>query len=373
MDGGKKIKQRTLLIFGSLGNHWSSSAFLQKLVKMTMTGFEQVIVISNDYPGSHPNVIWNQLPLWKDDKSHIVKMIRFLFLQFLITLLLIKLIIHSKIEKAIFIPPLLMPQLLLKSLDIDTIMYRGGIGGYVKIRYLAPIIDKIMVDIPLRIASKLVVESSSSIEFQNLTQYMDKIAIIPQYVDTNAFHCIRPFFKRNKHICYIGNLTKSKGIIELVEGIHLIADELTLDGWTIQIVGNGPLYNDIQSLIRHYDLNSIFEMSGSLPHDEIVDILNNSRILILPTKVEGLPNVVLEAMACNTIVLTTPVGGIPDLIDDGKNGFLFRDLTPDHIAKKILSTINHPDLHMISVKARSTIESRYVLEKAIERWRDVLE
>lgn len=338
---------------------------------MTMTDFEKVIIISNDSPGDHSKFQWVKLPMWKDDELDIIKIIRFSLLQFYISLLILKLLINYKIEAAIFIPPLLMPQLELRLLGIKIIMYRGGVGSYARIPYLESLINLMMVTLPLKLAHHLVVESYSSIEFQDLTSYREKIKIISQYVDTGLFYCSKPLSKREKKIIYVGNFTESKGVIDLVEAIHLISHELAKDNWSIQLVGDGPLYDNIVSLIEKYDLRSIIEMKGNQPHAEIPKILNSARMLVLPTKAEGLPNVLLEGMACGTVVLAAPVGGIPDVIKDSINGFLFDDMSTDNIAKKIVASINFSTLDLVSEKAQETIESAYVFRVAEAKWKEI--
>ncbi|KQM12085.1 hypothetical protein AOA80_04560 [Methanomassiliicoccales archaeon RumEn M1] len=141
---------------------------------MTMTDFEKVIVISNDFPGDHSKVLWIKLPIWNDDKSNIIKIIRFILVQSYIALMILKLVMRYKIETAIFIPPLILPQLELRLLGIKTILYRGGVGSYARIPYIERIIDALMVTMPLKLAHYLVVESHSSIEFQGLTPYRQK-------------------------------------------------------------------------------------------------------------------------------------------------------------------------------------------------------
>ena len=339
---------------------------------MTMTDFEKVIVISNDFPGDHSKVLWIKLPIWNDDKSNIIKMMRFVLVQSYISLMILKLVLRYKIETAIFIPPLLMPQVELRLFGIRTILYRGGVGSYAKVPHIEIFIDAVMVTIPLMLAHHLVVESHSSIEFQGLTSYRQKIKIISQYVDTDLFRSSKPLYDREKRICYVGNLTESKGVMELVEAVHLICDELAKGGWSIQLVGNGPLYGDIIGLIEKYNLQSIIEMKGSMPHTEIATILNSARMLVLPTKAEGLPNVLLEAMACGTVVLASPVGGIPDVIKDGINGFLFDDMGTDNIAKKLISSIYCSNLDLVSENAQETVESNYVFQVAEDKWKEML-
>ena len=83
-------------------------------------------------------------------------------------------------------------------------------------------------------------------------------------------------------------------------------------------------------------------------------ILQRARLAILPSLSEGLPLSVLEAMACETPVLVTGVGGLADLIRDGKNGFLLTHRTPAGFAAQIRAIASRRDLRAIGRAARRT-------------------
>jgi len=95
-------------------------------------------------------------------------------------------------------------------------------------------------------------------------------------------------------------------------------------------------------------------------------------LLALPTQhAEGLPTVILEAMACGTPVLATPVGGIPDVIKDGETGFIMENNSPECIAKNIVRVLEYPDLNKVTKNARKLIEEKYTYKAAVERYRRI--
>jgi glycosyltransferase involved in cell wall biosynthesis len=81
----------------------------------------------------------------------------------------------------------------------------------------------------------------------------------------------------------------------------------------------------------------------------------------------------LEAMACGTPVLATPVGAVPDVIVDGKTGFIMENNSPECIAENVMRALEHPDLEGVAQRARALVEREYTFERAVERWKSILE
>jgi len=112
-----------------------------------------------------------------------------------------------------------------------------------------------------------------------------------------------------------------------------------------------------------------------VPEDEFCEYLNDVKLLVFPTSVnaeEGLPTIVIEAMACGTPVLTTAVAAIPDVINDESTGFLIKDTSPECIAEGILRVLNFGDLQKVQERARAVIEDGFSYEDAVRRWGQIL-
>ena len=91
------------------------------------------------------------------------------------------------------------------------------------------------------------------------------------------------------------------------------------------------------------------EFLGSLPHDRIVELLAEARVVVLPSVVDshgeadGMPTVLLEAMAAQRLVVACRVNGIPDVLRDGENGWLCEPRNVEDLAAKILQALAYKD------------------------------
>jgi glycosyltransferase involved in cell wall biosynthesis len=136
------------------------------------------------------------------------------------------------------------------------------------------------------------------------------------------------------------------GRLEEVKKVDKIIDSLACSNnsskMKLFIAGDGSLKKALQKRVRELNLTDRIFFLGYVAHDELPSLYNMADAFILPSIMEGAPMVVLEALACGTPVIATGVGGIPDLVENGKNGFLLDNPTPKDIFRAILRVTENP-------------------------------
>lgn len=121
-------------------------------------------------------------------------------------------------------------------------------------------------------------------------------------------------------IAMVGRLVREKGVVELLQAFTALRTRWP-DVWLV-IVGDGPAERRIGAAIERQGLSGCVFLPGRRPHGELVQWLNAADVFTLPSYNEGLPNVVLEAMACGLPVVATDVGGVSEVVTAGVTGIL---------------------------------------------------
>ena len=124
-------------------------------------------------------------------------------------------------------------------------------------------------------------------------------------------------------LVYVGRLVAHKRIEILLEALALVDASVTLD-----IVGTGPEMDALHARCDGLGLGPRVRFVGNLEHDEVMAGLVAADALVSATSYEGLPHVVIEALVCGTPVVTTPAGGVIEVISEGVNGRLVADADP---------------------------------------------
>jgi len=132
------------------------------------------------------------------------------------------------------------------------------------------------------------------------------------------------------------------------------------------------LKDDIELFIKKNNLINKITYVGWISHDNLSDYLNELNLLVIPSYTEGLPNVMLEAMACGTPILATPVGAIPDIIEDGKTGFLMCNNSINCILQNLMRIFECQNIEEVSKQARSLVSKTFTFENAIKRYEKIL-
>ncbi|RDI97050.1 glycosyltransferase family 4 protein [Dyella solisilvae] len=115
-------------------------------------------------------------------------------------------------------------------------------------------------------------------------------------------------------VLYVGNLKESKGCLDLLEAFPALM--AAQPAARLVYVGAGPCWGPLLERATALGFAERVHLVGAIPHDALGDWFRAADLLCLPSHNEGVPNVVLEAMACGTPVVATRVGGIPEVLPD---------------------------------------------------------
>lgn len=131
----------------------------------------------------------------------------------------------------------------------------------------------------------------------------------------------------------IARLAEQKGLPTLIEAAGLLRSRGV--DFQITIIGDGPLRSEIDTLIDRLDLRESVRLAGWQGSAEVRDAIERSRALVLPSYAEGLPVVLMEALALGRPVVSTWVAGIPELVEPGETGWLVPPGDADTLADAI--------------------------------------
>lgn len=190
------------------------------------------------------------------------------------------------------------------------------------------------------------------------------------YIDCLEFEKKTKINDRDYDIIFLGRFESVKGVNNLIKSVPLLVEKYPQI--KIKLIGDGELRDHLEDVVAQQGVSEHISFTGWVDHEKIPDHLNEGRVLLMPSESEGVPKTILEAMACGTIPVATPVGGIPDIITDGKNGFLLPDTDPITIAEVVSFVLDQNDLEQISDQARCSIEENHSYEVTREKYRKIL-
>lgn len=166
----------------------------------------------------------------------------------------------------------------------------------------------------------------------------------------------------------IGRFVEKKGFAYAVKAIARIVNS----GYKISynLIGDGELRPELERLIDQLGVGDHVRLPGCMPHSKVVLHLRNSHVLLAPSVTgtdgdqEGIPNVLKEAMAMGIPVIGTIHGGIPELIENGKSGFLVPERDVEALADRLMYLIDHPERWPeMSSHGRERIEKYYDINR----------
>jgi len=220
------------------------------------------------------------------------------------------------------------------------------------------------------VSDKIIVYSPNLINEWDFGKYRNKIVIAHEYFFKETFTVTLPFSDRPPRVGYIGRLSAEKGVQNLVRALpHILGIRKDL---RVLIGGEGDLMESIQLSLAEEDFTDQVDLPGWISQDDLPQYLNQLQLLILPSYTEGLPTIMLQALACGTPVLATAVGAIPDIIRDGETGFIMRNNSPECIAENVIRVMSSQIRETVGQQGRRFVEEHFTFEKTRESLRPVI-
>lgn len=171
--------------------------------------------------------------------------------------------------------------------------------------------------------------------------------------------------QRESIVLYLGRLERSKGIFDLLDAVSAL--RAAIPGIRLVCAGDG----DLESVARYAErlgLAHALSLPGWIGPAEKQSFMNRAAVFVLPSHAEGLPISLLEAMAAGVPVVATEVGGIPDVVTDGVNGFLFEPGNIATLERLLRRLMRDPQLGTrLAAAARETVRLRFSADRVLAR------
>jgi glycosyltransferase involved in cell wall biosynthesis len=185
-----------------------------------------------------------------------------------------------------------------------------------------------------------------------------RISIIPNYVDTNAFApAARPAGSGGR-LVFIGRLEEQKNPLSLIRALQGL--DVALD-----MIGDGSLRSAVEAEARRCDVR--LYLHGNLPHSALPAMINAADLFVLPSRYEGHPKTLLEAMACGAAVIGTRTPGIEQVIRHNETGLLCEP-SVDGLRHSIQALLTNDALRKsLGEKARAFVVAKNDLDGTVQQ------
>ena len=217
--------------------------------------------------------------------------------------------------------------------------------------------------------SQMLITASQNLKELALRTYPQaKIQVISNGVDLERFRPLENKPQKDKiRILGIGRLISRKGFHFLIEALPQVVKEAKFP-LEVEIVGSGQEEESLKNLAQQLGVRDILNFVGQLPYEGLLSKYQQADIFVLPSLSEGMPCVMLEAMACGLPVVASDIGGNEELVYPGQNGYLFSAGHSQGLAESLIKIINHPALRKKMGQESLRIIQDYDWSKITEKY-----
>ena len=206
--------------------------------------------------------------------------------------------------------------------------------------------------------------------------------IVVKRVSCNRTYCDQISLKGRKDnlILSVCRLDSIKGLEYAIEAFSKVVRKR--NDLKYVIIGDGPLRGDLTGQVERLSLSEKVSFPGNVTNEQVLNLIAQATIVLMPSVIaqngdrDGIPTALIEAMYMKTPVISSRVSGIPELIDDGMNGFLTESGDVDQIAGKMERLLSDESLRTrMGDLAREKVDREFNIEdnvnKLISAWKDI--
>lgn len=173
--------------------------------------------------------------------------------------------------------------------------------------------------------------------------YIPKDKSIRIYNGINYSGTKRTFENKENLMVFMGKIVKYKGIYDLLEIIDGIKDELRNEKWKVTIAGEGEI-DKVNSILEEKNISDIVDVIGWVSGERKKELLEKSKIFIIPSHVESFGIVAIEAMEKGNFIISSDAGALPEIITNWENGYVVKNNNHKVYKETIIKLINNQSL-----------------------------
>jgi len=193
---------------------------------------------------------------------------------------------------------------------------------------------------------------------RNLAEAFDSnapINVIPNGVDLLRYAPSKREWD-SPRLLFVGRLVYQKGIDILLEALEGIKSR----PWELSLVGDGPERETLHTLAKQYGILDRVSFKSWLDGDALLDQFHQANLFVFPSRHEGMPNAILEAMACGLPVIASSIAGNEELVIDGETGLLTHPEDPDALRRSLIELLENSDRRQqMGLASRQRVDAEY--------------
>jgi len=195
-------------------------------------------------------------------------------------------------------------------------------------------------------------------KFEEIGISSEKIAVKPNFIQKS--HFVNPSSKEN-HVVFVGRISKEKGLHLLLEAWKKIGSQIDAK---LDIIGDGPLREEYESKFSNIDN---IKFHGKLDGENVLKYMSKAKYIVVPSVwYEGFPMTIVEAFSVNTPVITSNIGSLKEVVNDGITGFYFVNNNVNSLVEVLIRALLYPNYSTLQQNVKNQFDTKYTSEANIK-------